>query len=142
MDKTQAELNADKSAMIVANRVYAVLTPQVFQTINADDLTTSVAGMRSQEPMLQADVNSLTGQGVYKTALSHYVSYVRYVNTASRDVSQVADGVLGASAGNYPANASVFSTANKKLLNAYQSLGQASYLQNFVGLEAGGYTGT
>ena len=35
-DTTWAQLNADRASMLRQNRVFAVLTPQVFQTIEAD----------------------------------------------------------------------------------------------------------
>ena len=82
-DKTQAQLNADRASMLKQNRVFAVLTPQVFQTIEADLITTQVATLQANESALQSFVNSLVGQHGYTNASNHYAAFIKSVDLAA-----------------------------------------------------------
>jgi hypothetical protein len=139
---THGELNTDRNKMVLNNRVFAVLTPQVFQVIDADTVVKQVAGYRANEPSLQADVNDINGRHGYKEALEHYTAFVRNVNTAARDSVAVSTTVLNQTPTKYPKNADVFVKANTKLLAADKSLAQSTYLAGLIGLESGGYAGS
>ncbi|MCU1488902.1 MAG: hypothetical protein JWM85_307, partial [Acidimicrobiaceae bacterium] len=64
-DTTNAQLSADRSAMLSDNRVYAVMTPQVFQTIEADSISAQVTTLQADEAGLQSEVAALVGQPGY-----------------------------------------------------------------------------
>jgi hypothetical protein len=140
-DTTQAQLTTDRASMLQQNRVFAVLTPQVFQTIEADAFGAEVLTDQSNEAALQSSVNSLAGQHGYTNALNHYVAFVRAVNNASIDSNKVATDVLAQTPADYPGDTHVFVTANHQLLNAGIALAHASYDANIIGLATGGYTG-
>lgn len=140
-DTTQAQLNADRASMIRQNRVFAVLTPQVFQTIEADAIAAEVTSLRAEEPGLLSAVNGLVGDHGYTNAYDHYTAFVRLVNVASLDSTNVATKVLAQVPQNFPRDTEVFVHANKELLNADIALAHANYDASVVGLASGGYTG-
>ena len=101
-DKTNAQLNADRASMFKQNRVFAVLTPQVFETIEADALGAQVATFQANEPALQSSVNSVVGEHGYRNALNHYLSFVKSVNYALGLTNRVTTAVLAADARRLP----------------------------------------
>jgi len=140
-DTTWAELNVDRSSMLQDNRVYAVMTPQVIQTIEADSIAAQVTTFQASEASLQAGVSSLSGQPGYQNALNHYLAFVRYVNRAQEDSTNVAAAVLAQLPQDWPSDTHVFVRANHELLNADVALAYAQYDESVIGLATGGYTG-
>lgn len=139
---TMAQLNTDRKSMLAQNRVYAVLTPQVFETIEADGIAVRAQGFVANESALQSAVNGLLGQNGYKNALNHYLAFVKAVNKAEADSNNVATAVLAQVPADYPGDTHVFVNANHELLNADISLAYAAYDASVIGLAAGGYNGS
>jgi len=140
-DNTRAELNTDRAAMLRDNRVYAVMTPQVIQTIEADSIAAEVATFQASEAALQAGVSSLSGQPGYQNALNHFLAFVRNVNRAQENSTNVAGAVLLQLPQDWPRDTHVFVQANHELLNAGVGLAYAQYDESIIGLATGGYTG-
>jgi len=140
-DTTNAQVNADRTAMIRQNRVFAVLTPQVFQTIEADAIGAEVTSLQAEEPGLLSAVNALVGEHGYTNARNHYTAFVTLVNDASLNSTNVAARVLAQAPRNFPHDTDVFVRANKELLNADIALAHANYDASVIGLASGGYTG-
>ena len=67
MDTTKAELNADRAAMFKDNRVYAVMSPQVFEMIEASVVASQVTVLQGNETTLQSEVASFVGLPGYRT---------------------------------------------------------------------------
>ena len=141
-DTTMRQLNADRKSMLAQNRVYAVLTPQVFETIEADGIAVRAQGFVANESALQSAVNGMLGQNGYKNALNHYLAFVKAVNKAEADSNNVATAVLAQVPADYPGDTHVFVNANHELLNADVSLAYAAYDASVIGLAAGGYNGS
>jgi hypothetical protein len=139
---TGAQLKADREAMVKQNRVYAVLTPQVFETIEADQISSQVVTFQASEPTLQSSVNLLVGQPGYTNAENHYVSFVKSVNLANENATNVATEVLLQTPADYPGDTHVFVRANRSLLAADIALAHATYDESVIGLASGGYTGS
>jgi hypothetical protein len=141
-DTTWAALNADQRSMYKDNRVYAVLTPQVFQTIEADAIASQVATFEANEPSLQTAVNAIIGQPGYKNALAHFAAFVKSVNYAAEDSNKVDTTVLAQVPADFPGDTYVFIHANHELLNADIALAHAAYDETIIGLASGGYIGS
>lgn len=141
-DTTQAQLKVDRTTMLAQNRVFAVLTPQVFLTIEADAIVARVVTFQANESALQGSVNVLVGQHGYNNALNHYVAFVKAVNVANAAAVNVTTAVLAQTPADYPGDTHVFVNANSKLLKADLSLAHASYDETVIGLASGGYTGS
>ena len=141
-DTTWADLHADQESMYRDNRVYAVLTPQVFQTIEADAIAAQVTTFEANESALQSSVSALVGQPGYKNALLHFAAFVKLVNNAAEDSSNVDAAVLAQVPADYPGDTHVFIRANHELLNADIALAHAAYDETIIGLASGGYTGS
>jgi len=141
-DTTVQELRADRVAMVQANRVFAVETPQVIEIIEADSIAAQVTTLTSDEPSLLASVNSLTGEPGYDNALRHYNSFVAVVGRASTASGNVVTSVITQLPSDFPGDTHVFVTANHALLNADVALAHASYDEGVIGLASGGYTGS
>jgi len=140
-DTTNAQLAVDRASMLKENRVFAVLTPQVFLTIEADGIAAQVVTFQANESALQGSVNSLVGQHGYTNALQHFVAFVKAVNVANAATSKVTTAVLAQTPADYPGDTHVFVHANRELLRADLSLAHASYDVSVIGLASGGYTG-
>jgi len=140
-DTTFAELKADRASMLKENRVFAVLAPQVFLTIEADGIGAQVATFQANESSLQGSVNSLVGQHGYTNALHHYVAFVKAVNVANEAASNVTSAVLAQTPADYPGDTGIFVRSNRALLKADLALAHASYDESVIGLASGGYTG-
>jgi hypothetical protein len=139
---TNAQLTVDRNAMYSQNRVYAVLTPQVFETIEADSISAQVLVFQNDEPSLNSSVNLLVGLPGYKDASNHYVSFVKSVSDAFEAATNVATRVLNQTPADYPGDTHVFVNSNKDLLKADIALAHATYDESVIGLASGGYTGS
>ncbi len=140
-DTTFAQLNSDRAAMLRDNRVFAVMAPQVFETIEADAVAAQVSTLVANESTLSTEVNGLMNQPGYNNALNHYNAYVRAVTHAGTISSNVATSVLAQTPQGFPRNVKVFVHANEALLDADLALAHASYDASVIGLATGGYTG-
>ena len=139
-DTTFAQLNTDRASMIRANRVYAVMVPQVFETIEADSVASQVAALEANETALQACVNSLSGQPGYARATHEYTAFVRLVNSAAADSAAVDSTVMAQIPQDYPRDRHVFVTASHKLLASELAIAHASYAEMVIGLATGDQT--
>lgn len=139
---TWAELTAARKAMLVDNRVFAVMTPQVIETIEADGIVTEVAGLEADEPGLQSAVNSVAGEPGGKNAENHFVQFVKLVNLASSDSSGIVATILAVTPQMWPNVEHVFAKANSALLQADLAVAHANYDAAVIGLATGGYTGS
>ncbi len=141
-DTTLLELRAAQRAMIQGNRVFAVLTPQVFQVIEADTVAAQASAMQSGEAALLAEIDTLEGQPGYANALKHDTAYVADVNLAAADSAHVSMVVIAQLPQDFPADTHVFVNANHQLLAADIALARANYNASIIGLASGGYTGS
>jgi hypothetical protein len=141
-DTKMFELRAAQTMMIQGNRVFAVLTPQVFQVIEADTVGAQATTMQSGEATLLAEINTLEGQPGYANALRHDTAYVADVNLAAADSAHVSTVVIAQLPQDFPADTHVFVNANHQLLAADIALARANYNASVIGLASGGYTGS
>jgi hypothetical protein len=141
-DTTYAELNADRAAMLKDNRVYAVMSPQVFEMIEASVVAGQVTTMQGNESTLQSEVASLTGLVGYQNALNHYNNYVARISNWSTKIVATQNVVLAQVPQGYPGNTRIFVDKNRQILDANIALAYASYDASIIGLAAGGYTGS
>ena len=140
-DTTWAELKAAQKTMIQGNRIFAVLTPQVFEVIGADTIAAQAATMQAGEAALLAEIDTLQGQPGYANALRHDTAYVAQVNIAAADSAHVSTTVMAQLPQNFPGDTHVFVNANRQLLAADIALARANYDASVIGLASGGYTG-
>lgn len=141
-DTTKAELNADRQAMLRDNRVYAVMSPQVFEMIEASVVASQVTTMQGNESTLQSETASIVGLPGYKTALKHYNDYVARLLNWSLRIANVEEIVLAQTPQGFPGNTKVFVAQNHRILDANIALAYAGYDANVIGLATGGYTGS
>lgn len=141
-DTTFAELRADRAAMLKDNRVYAVMSPQVFESIEASLVQVQVTTMQGNEPTLQTEVASLSGLPGYQNALNHYNSYVSRLSNWSTKIVTVEEVVLAQTPQGFPGNTSTFVAENHQVLDANIALAYAAYDASIIGLATGGYTGS
>ena len=141
-DTTGAELAADRAAMLRDNRVYAVMTPEVIQTIEADSIGEQVSLLEGESASLQSSVSSLSGKPGYHRALAHFTAFSSLVKAAADNSSDVAGQVLAQTPQGFPGNTGVFVRANRLLLAADVAVAHANYDASLIGLESGGYTGS
>jgi hypothetical protein len=141
-DTTMAELRAAQKSMIQGNRVFAVLTPQVFEVIEADSVAAQAATLQSGEAALLAEIDTLQGQPGYANALKHDTAYVAEVNLAAADSAHVSTVVIAQLPQDFPGDTHVFVNANHQLLAADIALARANYNASVIGLASGGYTGS
>jgi hypothetical protein len=141
-DTTKAELNADRAAMLKDNRVYAVMSPQVFEMIEASVVAGQVTTMQGSESTLQSEVASIVGMPGYKNALNHYNNYVTRLANWSTKIVNVESIVLAQTPQGYPGNTQTFVTQNHRILDANIDLAYAAYDASIIGLATGGYTGS
>lgn len=141
-DTTMVELRAAQRTMIQGNRVFAVLTPQVFQVIEADSVAAQATTLQSGEAALLAEIDTLAGQPGYANALRHDTAYVADVNLAAADSAHVSTVVIAQLPQDFPGDTHVFVNANHQLLAADIALARANYNASIIGLASGGYTGS
>jgi len=141
-DTTRAELNSDRSAMLKDNRVYAVMSPQVFEMIEASVVAVQVTTLQANEATLQSEVASIVGLPGYKNALNHYNNYVLRLSNWSTRILDVESIVLAQTPQGYPGNTKVFVAQNHRILDANIALAYAGYDASIIGLATGGYTGS
>ena len=141
-DTTKAELNADRAAMLKDNRVYAVMSPQVFEMIEASVVASQVTTMQGNESTLQSEAASLVGLPGYKNALNHYNNYVTRLSNWSTKIVTVEGVVLAQTPQGYPGNTKTFVAENHQILDANIALAYAAYDASIIGLATGGYTGS
>lgn len=141
-DTTRAQLQADRAAMVLDNRVYAVMSPQVFESIEASVVASQVVTMQGNESTLQTEVASLTGLPGYQNALNHFNRFVERIANWSQRIATVEAVVLAQTPQGYPRNTNTFVAENHAILNANIAIAYANYDASIIGLAAGGYTGS
>jgi hypothetical protein len=141
-DTTWAELDADRSAMYKDNRVYAVMSPQVFEMIEASVVANQVTADQGNETTLQTEVQSLVGMAGYQNALNHYNNYVARISNWSARIVNIEANVLAQVPTDWPGDTNVFVNANHQILTANIALAYADYDAAVIGLASGGYTGS
>jgi len=140
-DTTRAELNTDRSAMLRDNRVYAVMSPQVFELIEASIVASQVVTLQGNEATLQSEVASILGLPGYKNALNHYNNYVARLSNWSTRIVNIEAIVLAQTPQGFPGNTKRFVAKNHDILDANIALSYAAYDASIIGLATGGYTG-
>ncbi len=142
-DVTWAQLDADRQVMLRDNRVFAVMTPQVYEAIEADSIAAEVTALQQvQEPELQSAVAADAGQPGYKNAEAHLNNFIADVKVAATVTANVADRVLAQRPQLWPHDEQVFVLANKALLRADLAVAHADYDASVIGLATGGYSGS
>jgi hypothetical protein len=141
-DTTYAELNADRAAMYRDNRVYAVMSPQVFEMIEASVVADQVTTMQGNETTLETETQSLVGLPGYQNALNHYNNYVARISNWSTKIVTVESIVIAQTPQGYPNNTKIFVSENHQILDANIALAYAGYDASIIGLASGGYTGS
>ena len=141
-DTTNAQLNSDRAAMYQDNRVFAVMTPQVFETINADSAAAQLATLQKNEATLATEVSSLTGQPGYQNAVNHLNNYMTRIGRESTTLSNLVISVLAQQPSGYPGNQHFFVRANHEILQADVAIAYANYDASVIALATGGYTGS
>jgi hypothetical protein len=140
-DTTRAELNADRVAMLKDNRVYAVMSPQVFEMIEASVVANQVTAMQGNESTLQSETASLVGLPGYQNALNHYDNYVARLSNWAARILTVEGVVIAQTPQGFPGNTKAFVNENQDILDANIALAYAAYDASIIGLATGGYTG-
>ncbi|HVA53544.1 MAG TPA: hypothetical protein VNF05_08515 [Acidimicrobiales bacterium] len=140
-DNNRAELNADRAAMLKDNRVYAVMSPQVFEMIEASVVASQVATLQTNEAVLQSEVSSIVGLPGYKNALNHFDNYVKRLSNWSIRIVTVEGVVLAQTPQGFPGNTRFFVAENHDILDANIALAYAGYDTSIIGLATGGYVG-
>lgn len=135
---TMAQLNAARTVMLRNNRVFAVMSPQVFETIGADAVLASDASLLANQSTLLAEVNSLIGQSSYKNALNHYNDFVRRTTGIETKMDRIDVAALAQTPQGYPRNTKFFLYANRAILGANISLAYAGYDESIISLSSGG----
>jgi hypothetical protein len=141
-DTTFAELDADRAAMYKDNRVYAVMSPQVFEMIEASLVVNQLTTDQGNEATLQTEVTSLVGMAGYQNALNHYNNYVARISNWSSRIVNIQAKVLVQMPTDWPHDTNVFVNANHQILSANIALAYANYDAAVIGLASGGYTGS
>jgi hypothetical protein len=141
-DTTQAELSADRATMYKDNRVYAVMSPQVFESIEASLVSEQVTTMQGNEVTLQTETASLIGLAGYENALNHYDNYAKRISNWSTRIVNVESAVLSQTPQDFPRSTNVFVAQNHSILTANIALAYAAYDASVIGLASGGYTGS
>ena len=141
-DTTRAELNSDRLAMLKDNRVYAVMSPQVFEMIEASVVANQVTTLQGNESTLQSEVASLVGLPGYQNALNHYNNYVARLSNWSAKILSVESVVVAQIPQDFPGDTNLFVEQNHKILDANIALAYAAYDASIIGLATGGYTGS
>ncbi|HEY1825542.1 MAG TPA: hypothetical protein VGG21_06235 [Acidimicrobiales bacterium] len=141
-DTTSAELKVDRAAMYKDNRVYAVMSPEVFEMIEASLVVDQLTTDQGNETTLQTEVTSLTGMAGYQNALNHYGNYVARISNWSARIVNIEARVLAQTPTDWPRDTNVFVNANRQILSANIALAHANYDAAVIGLASGGYTGS
>src|ERR1700722_2997786 len=141
-DTTRAELNADRVATLKDNRVYAVMSPQVFEMIEASVAANQVTAMQGNESTLQTETASIVGLPGYQNALNHYNNYVARLSNWAARIMTVEGVVIAQTPQGFPGNTRSFVSENHEILDANIALAYAAYDASIIGLATGGYTGS
>jgi hypothetical protein len=141
-DATRAELNSDRQAMLKDNRVYAVMSPQVFEMIEASVAADQVTTMEGNESTLETETASLVGLAGYQNALNHYNNYVARLSNWATKIATVESVVIAQVPQDFPGDTNTFVAQNQKILDANIALAYAGYDASIIGLATGGYTGS
>lgn len=128
--------------MVLDNRVYAVMSPQVFESVEASVVAGQLVVMEGNETTLQTEVASLAGLPGYENAVNHFNRFVARIANWSQRIATVETVVLAQTPQGYPGNTSTFVAENHAILNANIALAYANYDASIIGLAAGGYTGS
>lgn len=141
-DTTTAQLKADATTMLADNRVFAVMSPQVFETIGGDAVLAATSTLSLEQASLLSEVTSLAGDPGYNNANNHYQDFVRRIAGVSTSIAADEVNELAQTPQGYPGNQHVFEQTNRDILKANISLAYATYDASIIGLATGGYTGS
>jgi hypothetical protein len=138
---TTAELRAAARAMVRQNRVFALLTPQVYEVIASDTVAGQAATLASEEPALQAQVAADQGQVGYRSATAYDAAFIRSVSFAEAGTAKVSATLLAQVPQDYPRDRGLLVRSNRRILQAAEALARANYDKTMVALVTNGYTG-
>ncbi|MDA8295391.1 MAG: hypothetical protein M0004_02175 [Actinomycetota bacterium] len=139
---TLRELRSARHTMISANRVFAVLTPEVYEVIASDTVASQAAALAGEEPQLQAEVTAAQGQVGARNAIAHDRAFVRAVSFAQAKTAKVSSALVAETPQDYPRGRGLFIGSNRQILAASEALARASYDKTIVALATNGYTGS
>ncbi len=139
---TRPQLRMAARTMVVQNRVFAVLTPQVYEVIASDTVAGQAAALASEEAALQAQVTADKGQVGYRSAVAHDGAFVRSVSAAQAGTARVSALLLAQVPQDFPRDRGVFVRSNRQILGAAEALARASYDKTLIALATNGYTGS
>ena len=112
-DTSCAEVGADSRTMVLSYRVYAVMTPQTDLVIVADRATSLARTLVADEPALQAAITAAAAAGRSVTvAEAAYADYTTRVQAATAALAGLSATLLAQDPAGYPANYSVFKSAD------------------------------
>lgn len=137
-----SQLRQARRTMIYQNRVFAVLTPQVYEVIASDTAASQAATLAAEEPALQDQVNADNGQIGYRSAETRYSAFVRSVSFAESATARVSSHLLAQTPQDFPRDRGVFVRSNREILSANYALARASYEKTLIALATNGYTGS
>jgi hypothetical protein len=141
IDTTPAELSADATAIDNLRSLFAVLAPQVSETLEADDEQQEYNTVNGDLAALQSSLDALQGTPGYQAALSGYQDQASSVRAAQRILTHIATRVLTQSASGFPRNTAVFTEAAANLETVQTDLTRAYHDETVIGLSFGGYSG-
>ena len=139
---TPRQLRTAYRTMISENRVFAVLTPQVYEVISSDTVAGQAAVLYAEEPQLETEVTAAQGQVGYHNAVTHYTAFVRSVAAAQSGTTRVSAALLAQVPQDYPRDRGLFVRSNREVLAAGEALARAGYDKTIVALATNGYTGS
>jgi hypothetical protein len=140
-DTTSAQFGADTTAVGRLKAIFAVLTAQVFETIEADNIQAQFNIVFVDAKTIGPVLNALAGSPGYANALRHYQDLNISVGATQLALNRVVAGVLDQTLSGYPSNTTVFSRAASKLRTAQGDLARAADDESVIGMAIGGYTG-
>jgi hypothetical protein len=142
LDTTFKELNADRYSMIHGNRVYAVMTPQVRDSIEAANDSEVAADLQSQETALGSGIQARKGNRGWRVAWAEFERMTTQVADAGVTLNFVTPLVLAQTPQGFPGNEHAFVQADRDLLNGEILTARASFNRNVIELFIDGYAAT
>lgn len=141
IDTSSAALQGDAAAIARLAPMFALLSAQVYLTIEADSLRQRYDQLSTDKWPLQGAFVAITGSVGYSNALSHYHDLLDALAAADRSISPVAATVLAQRLSGFPKNEGVLRSAASQLDKADAALAQAEQDETVVALSFGGYRG-
>jgi hypothetical protein len=141
IDTSPTARSADADAIDALKSRFAVLSTQVFETLEADDEQAQYGTLYVDETSLDKTIAAIYGTPSYQNAVDHYRDFVSCLDAAQQILTHIATSVLTHTVAGFPGNASVFSRAAANLSAVQEDLSRAAGDEEIIGLSFGGYEG-